>query len=78
MSVNDYKSISLPLVSLDRQISKSIPFIASDNYQGGVLATRLLLRKNAGASPISAGICASICWPSKGMTPSWSRSRGKM
>lgn len=45
MSVNDYKSINLPLVSLDRQISKSIPFIASDNYQGGVLATRLLLRK---------------------------------
>ncbi|GGF70480.1 LacI family transcriptional regulator [Paenibacillus albidus] len=45
MSVKDYMSINLPLVTLDRQISKSIPFIASDNYQGGVLATQLLLRK---------------------------------
>lgn len=45
MSVKDYMSINLPLVTLDRQISKSIPFISSDNYHGGVLATKLLLKK---------------------------------
>lgn len=78
MSVNDYKSINLPLVSLDRQISKSIPFIASDNYQGECWPPGCCCAKNAAASPILAGICALICWPSKGMTPSWSRSKGKM
>ncbi|WP_019912095.1 LacI family DNA-binding transcriptional regulator [Paenibacillus sp. HW567] len=46
MRVEDYTSINLPLVTLDRQISKSIPFISSDNYHGGELATKLLLKKN--------------------------------
>ncbi|KPV56532.1 LacI family transcriptional regulator, partial [Paenibacillus sp. A3] len=36
MSVKEYTSIKLPLVTLDRQISKSIPCISSDNYSGGV------------------------------------------
>ncbi|XOK63450.1 LacI family DNA-binding transcriptional regulator [Paenibacillus elgii] len=45
MSVKEYTSIKLPLVTLDRQISKSIPCISSDNYSGGVLATKLLLSK---------------------------------
>lgn len=45
MSVKDYMSIKLPLVTLDRQISKSIPYISSDNYRGGTLATKLLIRK---------------------------------
>lgn len=46
MTVKDYVSIRLPLVTLDRQISPSIPFIASDNYRGGKLATDLLIRKS--------------------------------
>ncbi|MHA6529531.1 LacI family DNA-binding transcriptional regulator [Paenibacillus sp. BAC0078] len=46
MRVADYMSINLPLVTLDRQISKSIPFISSNNYHGGVLATKLLLKRN--------------------------------
>ncbi|MFC5407162.1 LacI family DNA-binding transcriptional regulator [Cohnella soli] len=46
MSVKEYLSIKLPLVTLDRQISESIPYISSDNYRGGSLATQLLLRKN--------------------------------
>ncbi|WP_409346029.1 LacI family DNA-binding transcriptional regulator [Paenibacillus sp. MBLB4367] len=45
MSVKAYMSIKLPLVTLDRQISKSIPYISSDNYRGGTLATNLLIRK---------------------------------
>lgn len=45
MSVKAYMSIKLPLVTLDRQISKSIPYISSNNYLGGTLATKLLIRK---------------------------------
>lgn len=45
MSVKAYMSIELPLVTLDRQISKSIPYISSDNYRGGTLATNLLISK---------------------------------
>lgn len=45
MSVKDYMSIQLPIVTLDRQISNSIPYISSDNYRGGVLATNHLLEK---------------------------------
>lgn len=45
MSVKEYMSINLPLVTLDRQISKSIPYISSDNYRGGLLATKHLLDK---------------------------------
>lgn len=46
MRVEDYMAIRLPLVTLDRRISDSIPYISSDNYRGGALATRLLLKKN--------------------------------
>jgi len=45
MSVKEYMSINLPLVTLDRQISKSIPYISSDNYRGGILATKHLVDK---------------------------------
>ncbi len=45
MSVEDYRLIRLPLVTLDRRISDAVPYVSSDNYQGGMLATRLLLDK---------------------------------
>lgn len=45
MGVKDYKSIKLPLITIDRKISSAIPYISSDNYKGGTLATQLLLQK---------------------------------
>lgn len=45
MSVKDYMSIKLPIVTLDRQISPAIPYVASDNFRGGTIATKLLIRK---------------------------------
>lgn len=45
MSVEDYKLINLPIITVDRQISDSIPYISSDNYEGGLLATKLLIDK---------------------------------
>lgn len=35
----------LPIVTIDRNISNDVPFITSDNYNGGLLATNLLIDK---------------------------------
>jgi LacI family sucrose operon transcriptional repressor len=45
LDTKEFTTINLPLVTLDRQLSESIPYVSSDHYRGGVLATRLLLRK---------------------------------
>lgn len=45
MSVNDYMSINLPLITIDRKIASTIPCISSDNYRGGEMATQLLFQK---------------------------------
>ncbi|MCP3764931.1 LacI family DNA-binding transcriptional regulator [Domibacillus sp. A3M-37] len=36
---------SLPIVAIDRYLSETIPVVSSDNYQGGRLATELLIWK---------------------------------
>ncbi|WP_341278882.1 LacI family DNA-binding transcriptional regulator [Paenibacillus sp. FSL H8-0537] len=45
MDIKEYTSIKLPMVTLDRQIADTIPYISSDNYKGGELATNLLIKK---------------------------------
>lgn len=45
LDIEEYTSINLPLVTLDRQVSESIPYVSSDHYKGGMLATKLLLKK---------------------------------
>src|SRR5690606_35909833 len=45
LEVEEYLKLSLPLVSFDRIISPSIPYVASDNYKGGELATTHLIEK---------------------------------
>lgn len=50
ISYHDYyahEQINLPIVTIDRFISELIPHIASDNYQGGKLATEALLKGGA-------------------------------
>lgn len=44
LDVDDYINLDLPIVTLDRKV-KNIPYISSDNYQGGSLATNLLIKK---------------------------------
>ena len=39
LEVDEYINLNLPLVTFDRQISENIPFVSSDNYLGGTLAT---------------------------------------
>lgn len=40
-----YEELSFPLVSFDRQLSPQIPYVASDNMEGGIMAARLLIEK---------------------------------
>jgi len=45
LKTSEYTNINLPLVAIDRNLSNKIPFITSDNYHGGMLATNLLINK---------------------------------
>lgn len=45
LEIEEYLNLKLPIVAIDRMFSKSIPFITSDNYSGGVNATNLLIDK---------------------------------
>lgn len=42
-SLDDYRNINLPLITLDRQLSDNIPYVCCDNYSGGEIATRHLI-----------------------------------
>jgi DNA-binding LacI/PurR family transcriptional regulator len=57
LSVDEYENLNMPIVTIDRQISPSIPSLSSDNYQGGRVAARLLVSK--GCRKI-AYICGSL------------------
>lgn len=57
LQVEEYKNLSSPIVTIDRQISNEIPYISSDNYTGGSLAASLLVEK--GCRKI-AHICGNL------------------
>lgn len=41
--IEQYRDTTLPIVSIERWVSKDIPVVAADNYAGGILATERLL-----------------------------------
>ena len=43
MDVDYYKNIDYPVVMIERSFSTDIPYVISDNYNGGVLATEHLI-----------------------------------
>lgn len=45
LDIEVYKSLTMPIVTFDRIISSKIPYVASDNYHGGELATQHLIKK---------------------------------
>lgn len=45
LETSEYIKTDLPIVAIDRNLSDKIPFITSDNYHGGTLATKLLIDK---------------------------------
>lgn len=57
LEVEEYKNLRHPIVTLDRKIGSSIPYISSDNDAGGKLATRLLIDK--GCTKI-AHLCGNL------------------
>lgn len=44
-NTSEYINSNLPIVTIDRNFSNGVPFITSDNYNGGLLATNLLISK---------------------------------
>ncbi|WP_283588388.1 LacI family DNA-binding transcriptional regulator [Limosilactobacillus viscerum] len=42
--IKQYRDTQLPIVSIERWVSKDIPVVAADNYAGGVLAVDRLLK----------------------------------
>lgn len=45
--IKEYDYEQLPIVSIDRNVNKDIPVIESNNYHGGVLTTKRLIRGEA-------------------------------
>ncbi|SNS06580.1 transcriptional regulator, LacI family [Anaerovirgula multivorans] len=45
LDIEEYKKLNFPVVSFDRVISNNIPYVASDNYRGGEIATEYLISK---------------------------------
>ncbi|ELB12296.1 LacI family DNA-binding transcriptional regulator [Enterococcus faecium] len=45
--IQEYKYQNLPIVAIDRVMNEDIPVIESDNYNGGKLATKLLIAQGA-------------------------------
>ncbi|MCT8137124.1 LacI family DNA-binding transcriptional regulator [Anaerobacillus sp. CMMVII] len=44
LDVEAYKNVNFPIVTFDRIISNQFPYVASDNYRGGELATEHLIQ----------------------------------
>lgn len=45
LETEEYLNLKLPIIAVDRYLSDEIPYITSDNYNGAVLATNLLIDK---------------------------------
>ncbi|RXW41339.1 LacI family DNA-binding transcriptional regulator [Enterococcus faecium] len=45
--IQEYKYQNLPIVAIDRVVNEDIPVVESDNYNGGKLATKLLIAQGA-------------------------------
>lgn len=57
LNTSAYLTPNLPIVAIDRNFANNIPFVTSDNYSGGQLATKLLIDK--GCKKI-AHICGTL------------------
>ncbi|WP_209124143.1 LacI family DNA-binding transcriptional regulator [Alkalihalobacillus sp. BA299] len=43
LNIEEYRKVDLPIVSFDRIMSKEIPYVGSDNFAGGTIATEHLI-----------------------------------
>ena len=44
LGIEDYEKVEAPIVAFDRNLAPKIPIISSDNFEGGKLAARALLK----------------------------------
>lgn len=47
LGIEDYNRVTAPIISFDRNLSPDIPVVSSDNYAGGVLAAKTLVKSGA-------------------------------
>lgn len=47
LTIDEYKSLNIPLVALDRSISDSVPKVAANNYKGAHEATTFLIKNGS-------------------------------
>ena len=47
LEIEEYKKVIAPIVSFDRDYGPNIPIVSSDNYAGGQIATRALVKAGA-------------------------------
>ncbi|AJY75938.1 LacI family DNA-binding transcriptional regulator [Paenibacillus beijingensis] len=45
LDLDEYKKVKLPVISFDRIISPTIPYVGADNFRGGELATEHLIQR---------------------------------
>ena len=45
LGVNEYLNLSMPIITFDRIIDVHVPYVSSDNFRGGFIATKLLVDK---------------------------------
>lgn len=45
LNLEDFENVHFPIVTFDRIISNKVPYVESDNYEGGKLATEHLIEK---------------------------------
>lgn len=45
--IKEYQNANLPIIAIDRIMNNDIPVVSSDNYQGGKMATELLIKNGA-------------------------------
>lgn len=57
VKIAEYQEFSLPIVSFDRKLGNNIPYVASDNYEGGKIATEYLI--NSGAKKL-IHVCGNL------------------
>ena len=44
LGIEDYEKVEAPIVAFDRNLAPKIPIVSSDNFEGGKLAARALVK----------------------------------
>jgi LacI family sucrose operon transcriptional repressor len=65
LEVDEYRNLGMSIVTMDRKIGDNIPYVTSDNYRGGYLATRHLLDRGCRKLAYFSGNLSLDLFPNK-------------